>query len=476
MMFRSIFLFSLLAVTAFGQTRDEWCAIYLDDEHVGYERTRYSYDAERTTVRRITHVKARRFRIDREVRTESIADTAVLNRTVIRDGREKLVVTIGDERGGYRMAETQKLDKTTAMRVAADVRSPFWFQQQLITNPMPVRTKVRFNMLDGTESVAVTITSGNWRTTVLPSKKRVKLLPLTMVRDDQPGQRTMLYMNEGGHVQLSEFRHEGLTLQKQLTSRSKAQTEQDARRFDIVLTQFVTTDDSLAGGRDSEEAVYRITGLPNGETLNHEPRQISKRGTDGAIELRVSTSKLRAGREHKRVHRDYLESTKLIDHRNTNIQQFAREAAAGEFDTSLIATKLQRAVGDVVKNRTFSAATLPASEILETKRGDCTEHSVLLAAALRARRIPARVVVGLIYLDGKNAFAAHMWTEAMINGQWTALDATFARPRHSEEATRVPGAGYLTVAHSCLLDDETVLDVFMPLADLMRDAKIEIAE
>ncbi|MFK7821486.1 MAG: transglutaminase-like domain-containing protein [Planctomycetaceae bacterium] len=466
----------LLTTAAFGQTRDEWCAIYLDGEHVGFERTRYAYEAERIVTRRTVRVKTRRFRIDRETRTESIAETATLQRCVSRDGREKSTISIGENLGGYRMASVLKSGRTTTNQLPLDVRSPFWFQQQLIANPMPVRTKVRFNALEGSDSVAFTITSGNWRTTILPSRERMKLLPLTVVRSDKPVGSQMLYMNKRGQIQLSEFQHDGLTMLKQLTQRSKAQTEQDARQFDILLTQFVTTDQSLKDGRDATEAVYRITGLPDGETLDHAPRQLSTATKDGAIELQVSTSELKSGREHKRVHSDYLKSTKLIDHTHTSVQQFAREAAAGEFDAALIAKKLQRAVGNLVRNRTFSAATLPASEILQTKRGDCTEHSVLLAAALRARRIPSRVVVGLIYLDGKNAFAAHMWTEGMINGKWTALDATFARPRHSEEATRVPGAGYVTVAHSCLPGDETALDVFMPLADLMQEVEIEIAE
>jgi transglutaminase-like putative cysteine protease len=51
---------------------------------------------------------------------------------------------------------------------------------------------------------------------------------------------------------------------------------------------------------------------------------------------------------------------------------------------------------------------------------------VLLAAMLRAREIPSRVVAGLVYTEsaGKPQMAYHMWTLAWIDGQWIALDAT----------------------------------------------------
>ena len=54
---------------------------------------------------------------------------------------------------------------------------------------------------------------------------------------------------------------------------------------------------------------------------------------------------------------------------------------------------------------------------------------MLLAAALRADGIPARVASGAVYLppgavsDGP-VFGWHMWTQAMIDGHWVDLDAT----------------------------------------------------
>ena len=63
----------------------------------------------------------------------------------------------------------------------------------------------------------------------------------------------------------------------------------------------------------------------------------------------------------------------------------------------------------------------------------------------------------------------------MINGRWTALDATFARRRDSKQPARTPGAGYLQISHSHLPDGEAVVDLLEPLADLVPQISIEIS-
>src|SRR5688572_3190167 len=63
-----------------------------------------------------------------------------------------------------------------------------------------------------------------------------------------------------------------------------------------------------------------------------------------------------------------------------------------------------------------------AIDVYRSRAGDCTEHSVLTAAVLRAAGIPARPVVGLAYSEPDHAFVGHMWVEAYVN-EWRTLDA-----------------------------------------------------
>jgi len=62
-----------------------------------------------------------------------------------------------------------------------------------------------------------------------------------------------------------------------------------------------------------------------------------------------------------------------------------------------------------------------AREILKYRKGDCNEHATILTALLRAAGIPARIVVGVVYKDGR--FYYHAWNEAYID-KWISMDAT----------------------------------------------------
>ena len=53
----------------------------------------------------------------------------------------------------------------------------------------------------------------------------------------------------------------------------------------------------------------------------------------------------------------------------------------------------------------------------KSREGDCTEHAVFLMALCRARGIPARGAMGLVYLESQRAFFYHMWTEVYIDNR-----------------------------------------------------------
>jgi len=74
------------------------------------------------------------------------------------------------------------------------------------------------------------------------------------------------------------------------------------------------------------------------------------------------------------------------------------------------------------KSITFSLPS--ALQVLETRQGDCNEHTVLYVAMARALGLPARTAVGLVYLDG--SFFYHAWPEVWL-GQWVAVDPTFGQ-------------------------------------------------
>jgi hypothetical protein len=73
------------------------------------------------------------------------------------------------------------------------------------------------------------------------------------------------------------------------------------------------------------------------------------------------------------------------------------------------------------------ATHLPsASAVLEKKVGDCTEHTWLATALLRAAGVAARPVYGVAYTgDSEKSFGYHAWVEVELDGHWVAIDPTW---------------------------------------------------
>ncbi len=68
-----------------------------------------------------------------------------------------------------------------------------------------------------------------------------------------------------------------------------------------------------------------------------------------------------------------------------------------------------------------------ALEVLDTRRGDCNEHTVLFAALARAAGLPTRIAIGLVWSEDLDGFYYHAWPEVHV-GDWTWMDPTLGQP------------------------------------------------
>ena len=68
-----------------------------------------------------------------------------------------------------------------------------------------------------------------------------------------------------------------------------------------------------------------------------------------------------------------------------------------------------------------------ALEALRSRRGDCTEFAVLLAAMGRAAGVPTRIAIGRVYarhFEGyRHVFVPHAWVQAWTGSGWESFDA-----------------------------------------------------
>jgi transglutaminase-like putative cysteine protease len=125
----------------------------------------------------------------------------------------------------------------------------------------------------------------------------------------------------------------------------------------------------------------------------------------------------------------YLAPNEWVNSNDRAVRAFARKAGGGSIDSRMSA--LVHAVQTHMNGPIDFQRYETASEALVSRGGDCTEFAVLLAAAARARGIPARVVAGLAYdshfLGKPHTFGPHMWVQVWDGERWRSYDAALAQ-------------------------------------------------
>jgi transglutaminase-like putative cysteine protease len=113
----------------------------------------------------------------------------------------------------------------------------------------------------------------------------------------------------------------------------------------------------------------------------------------------------------------------LLESRHPKIISLARQLAGTERNPRIVAERINTWVHDSLKKRiTFGVPN--ALQVLQSRTGDCNEHTQLFVALARAAGLPARIAAGLAYVDGK--FFYHAWPEVLFD-DWVAVDPTFGQ-------------------------------------------------
>ncbi len=168
----------------------------------------------------------------------------------------------------------------------------------------------------------------------------------------------------------------------------------------------------------------------------------------------------------------YLRTSTFVDHRSPGVRRLlARALEASEPTPARRAETLRAFVAGYLQNKNLDSILATAGEVATSRSGDCTEHSVLLTALLRAADIPARAVTGLVYVEAlageRDLFGYHMWTQAWVGDRWLDLDATLAVPFD---------AAHIAFGTTALNDDHATLKELGRLAAFIGQAKIRVLE
>ncbi len=240
---------------------------------------------------------------------------------------------------------------------------------------------------------------------------------------------------------------------------------------ELFVSLFVKPTGSMGRQADARRAFLRLTtkdGAPL--TLPSSGAQTIAGANDSGVLLLVerdaSMIPLATALDDD-VDRGCIAPSAMINSTDEDVDAFAMSAIAHLPDDASAAEQaeaLRVAVRAWITGKGLETAFASASETVRNRVGDCSEHGVLLAAALRAVGIPSRVASGLVWMDGLDAFGWHMWTQAFLDGEWVDLDATLPIPF---------SAGHVLVATSTLKDGDGQRQL-MSMLGLLGNLDIEV--
>jgi transglutaminase-like putative cysteine protease len=122
----------------------------------------------------------------------------------------------------------------------------------------------------------------------------------------------------------------------------------------------------------------------------------------------------------------YLEPHPFVQSDNVRIQE-AAQSIVGEAETPWDrALAIHNWMYEHIEKKVILSVP-SALDVLDSKEGDCNEHTVLFTALARAQGIPARIALGIVWSDEFKAFYYHAWPEVYA-GQWMRLDPTLGQP------------------------------------------------
>jgi transglutaminase-like putative cysteine protease len=198
-------------------------------------------------------------------------------------------------------------------------------------------------------------------------------------------------------------------------------TESGSPRVDVLTMFRVKVDTLIPEPADVRRAKLEIGGIAAADYGIDDPnQQVTSREP---LVLEIATPVVPTDSVPLPVsgQAEFLKPSISVQCDDPGIKARTADVVGGTGDAVSAARKLVSWVFTAMdKEATASYPT--AVDVLKTLKGDCNEHAVLLAAMARAAGIPARVAVGLVYLDG--AFYYHAWNELYL-GRWIPVDATF---------------------------------------------------
>lgn len=251
--------------------------------------------------------------------------------------------------------------------------------------------------------------------------------PVTAVDEYDPGAErpsSTTWYDSHGDVTRTVVRQLGIEIEVARVSQDELAKVEIEPDFDIIRQSMLRCDNfpTPVAGVDRVVLQLDFPGAPPSSPMDG-PNQ-KERSRDGRSVVVVLTRET-ANREHATAKdlAPFLKPDRFIQSDSPAMRAVADSIrAAAHVDGWPLARAIAQWVNQEIVDKGMEHGYASALDVLRTRSGDCTEHSLLTVALLRAAGIPARPVVGLAFGESERAFVGHMWVEAYVD-EWRTLDA-----------------------------------------------------
>lgn len=463
---------------------ENWQVVYIGGSRVGYGRTttepQMRGDRQVVVTDSEMSLTITRFGVSVKTkittRSEETADGSLLQFSFeLQNPPAATTRTSGRVSEGRLLLETERAGKTQKSHQIwpAEAKAPGFQDRQLRENPLrpgETRTLKVFDPQFGKMSTVTLKADAPAEVQLLGGETR-KLLKVSVSTSTAPGIVLQEYLDEKGEAIVTKTSLLGMTTYQ--TTRDEALKSLTGEEVDLGIATLVRTS-ALDRPQQTKRVVYRLhaPGEDPAKLLADGPAQqvesIDRNTARVTVRAIVPPEKPVEGAAAPP--KEFLSPNGFIQSDDNLVRQCAAAAAGDETDPWQIARRIEKWVYENIKKKDFSTLLASAAEVAKDRSGDCTEHAVLLAAMARAKSIPSRVVVGLVYVTREQSFGGHMWTEVLINGRWTPLDATLGQGGVAAEHIKFTDASFSDDG------DVSPLSTFLPLVSVLGKLKIEVED
>jgi len=436
----SLFLVFIAPFSFASVTDTQWYALFLSGKKAGFSKTQRVVNNQVVTTTVTTQMQLTR--ADSQVLVKSIEESVetltgqvLAFSSIEEEGGFKKIVT-GIIRDEQLYVEIKGIGEVQYQQMPWNASALLFEGQRLLAMRQGLVAGTQYNavhfVIAGLQAVEVHVAVNKEQNEKLINRV-ARLIPVTSTVhmsgtklnmrsfvDSQQRLKKVLVPMMGSYLEVIES--------------SKAYALSANQRSDFFNQLFVSSPSKITKAQRATPLTYSILSSHSQVKFSQTPEQNVAQLDDGSFTVQVSMLKeLQGSYPYRGTDPQLIERltpNAWVQNRDPRIISLAKSTVKEADSAGRAAQLLENFVRDYIVDKTLSVGYASALQVLQTKRGDCTEHALLLVAMLKAVGIPARVASGVVYVEqfsnSEQVFIPHAWAQAYIDGQWVSYDAALS--------------------------------------------------